>query len=373
LTPAQDATATKPRRKKKLIQKQANMLRVLYALAPVAVLGVYFFGWRVLALLAITTATGFFTEFVTSRQRGASISTAVFVTCGIYTLSLPPGTPYWVSMIGIVVAVLFGKEVFGGFGRNFANPAIVGRAFVYVSFPQPLTAGFVPVFKDWPGGFAHWSMRGLLESGRLPQYLADAQVEAADAISAATPMWARRDFGYVTDWKDLLLGNIGGTFDSGAGIRVLEAGCIGEVSALLMIAAAAYLIITKTSNWRLTTACLAGAVLANVLFRHVLGYQAVPPLHFTLFSGALMFAAVFIVTDPVSATKKPLAMWVYGGFIGFMVVFLRWKGQFAGAVAFAILLGNILGPLLDLGATWWAGRAKAPVSPAPATLEKGKT
>jgi Na+-transporting NADH:ubiquinone oxidoreductase subunit B len=102
-----------------------------------------------------------------------------------------------------------------------------------------------------------------------------------------------------------------------------------------------------------------------------LGYTAVPPLEFTLFSGALMYAAVIMVTDPVSATKKPPAMWAYGGFIGFMIVFLRWKGQFSGAVAFAIQLGNIVGPLLDLGATWWAGKSRPPVSPSPAVLREG--
>ncbi|MDK1032380.1 MAG: RnfABCDGE type electron transport complex subunit D, partial [Planctomycetia bacterium] len=120
-----------------------------------------------------------------------------------------------------------------------------------------------------------------------------------------------------------------------------------------------YLIVTRTANWRLTAGTLAGAVIANILFRNLGGADAVPPLEFTLSSGALLYAAVFMVTDPISAPKRRPAMWMYGLLIGVLIVFLRWKSQFAGAVAFAILLGNMVGPLLDIGAGAWAGRKKA--------------
>src|SRR6056297_2400910 len=135
-SPQSSTNADPPKKKpKKRFMKQKNMVRVLYALAPILVAGIYFFGWRVLSLVAVCTAAGLLTEYITSRQRGAPISMACFVTCGLYSLSLPATCPYWVGIVGIVVAILFGKEVFGGFGRNFANPAIVGRTFVYVAFP----------------------------------------------------------------------------------------------------------------------------------------------------------------------------------------------------------------------------------------------
>ncbi len=205
--------------------RQPNMLRVLYALIPLAAAGVYFFGWRVAALLAVCTAAGLTTEWITSRKRGASISIACFVTCWLFALSLPPTAPFWLGVVGAVVAILFGKEVFGGFGRNFANPAIVGRTFVYIAFPSEMTAAFVPVFRGFPGGLVHWSLAG---AARLPEYLASSSASAADAITQATPMLARSRFGEVAPTADLLTGSIGGSFPSEHGSGVLAAGSIGE-------------------------------------------------------------------------------------------------------------------------------------------------
>ena len=134
------------------------MARMMTALAPLIVASTYFFGWRVFVMVGIVTLAGLITEYLTARQRSQSISMACFVTCWLYSMSLPATMPFWQAVVGIVVAILFGKEVFGGFGRNWANPAIVGRAFVYVAFPTPMTGGFVPTFRGFPGGFAHWSM-----------------------------------------------------------------------------------------------------------------------------------------------------------------------------------------------------------------------
>jgi len=92
------------------------MDRMLVALAPLLAAGIYFFGWRVAATLAVVCAVGFATEFIMSRRRGQSVSMACFVTCSLYALSLPPTVPFWIAAVGIVVAILFGKEVFGGFG-----------------------------------------------------------------------------------------------------------------------------------------------------------------------------------------------------------------------------------------------------------------
>ena len=365
--PAQPAPKPPPAKPARRFMKQPNMLRVLYALVPLVLAGIYLFGWRVLGLLIITTAAGLAMEAVTSRKRGQPISMACFVTCFLFALSLPPTTPFWIAVIGVAVGILFGKEVFGGFGRNFANPAIVGRAFVYVSFPPELTAAYEPAFRNWPGGLTHWSIQTW---GHVPGYLESTHASVTDAISQATPMLARQRYGYETPWWDLFTGSIGGTFDAGQeGTRILAAGSIGEVSAALIILAGVYLLVTRTANWRLTVSCLAGAVVANLALRDLMGYDQVPPLPFTLLSGALLYGAVFMVTDPVSAPKKPLAMYGYGAFIGIMVVFLRWRSQFVGAVAFSILLGNIVGPLMDIGANWWTQRRKAAGAPPPAKPE----
>ena len=337
-----------PRRGKieRLFIKQPMMWPVLYALAPVAVAGIYFFGWRVLGLLAVCTGGGLISECLMARRRGAAISIACFVTCCLYTLSLPATMPFWMALVGIVVGILFGKEVFGGFGRNFANPAIVGRAFVYVAFPPEMTGSFVPAFRGWPGGFGQWSLKAMQT---LPDWMNSAGIRLADAVTAATPMWARRDFDFETSLAKLFFGNIGDSFQTEFGSRSLAAGSIGEVSSGLIILAGIYLLITKTANWRLMLSPLLGATVACLL----LGQTTVPTLGFTLFSGALMYGAVYMVTEPISAPKRHLAMWIYGFLIGVLIVLLRWKAQFAGAVAFAILFGNICAPSLDMLVRAW--------------------
>ena len=332
--------------------KQKNMVRVLYALAPIAVAGIYFFGWRVALLLAVSLVCGYCTEGYMQSLKKGKVSYAVFVTSALYGLSLPPTTPVWIAATGIIVAILFGKEVFGGFGKNVFNPAIVGRAFVYVTFPIEMTGRFVPVFNGFPGGFAHWSYTA---RHGIPAALAQGGLQAADAVTAATPMWARRDFGFSAEWLQLLFGNIGGIFSADGGSKVLAAGSTGEVSAVLILIASIYLIATKTAQWRLTVAMVLGGSALNLLLRNAAGIDAVPPLHLTLLSGAFLYGAVFMVTDPVSAPKLPLSQWIYGAFIGIMVVFFRYKAIFAGGLGFALLLGNMIAPSLDL----WIKRYRA--------------
>lgn len=355
-----DKTENKPpqqkkKKKKPFFLKQPMMLKVVYALIPIAVAGVFFFGWRVLAILAVVNAVGFATEYIMAKKRGQPVSMALFVTCWLFALSLPPTVPLWIAGVGIVVGVLFGKEVFGGFGRNFANPAIVGRAFVYVCFPVELTGRFVPAFRNWPGGFAHWSFESL---DKLPLYLVDTGKSVVDAVSAASPMMAFRDFGYATSLQDLFLGTIGGAFEGEYGTQILTAGSIGEGSALVILLAGIYLIATKTANWRLTLSTLIGGAAVSYLLMGV-GAKGVQPFPFKLLAGAFLYVSVFMVTDPVSAPKKKGAMYAYGGFIGAMIVLLSWKSQFVAAASFAILLGNIISPLLDQAAKEWAKKKKA--------------
>lgn len=333
--------------------KQKIMLKVLYALIPVGLVGIYYFGWRVLANVAVAALFCFLTEWYMTARRKGKISYAVFVTAVLYGLSLPPTMPIWMIALGAVVGILFAKEAFGGFGKNVFNPAIVARAFVYVCFPIEATSRFVPVFSGFPGGFSRWSYASLQN---LPPLLSGANLTVTDAITAATPMWSRRDFGFVTGIRNLFFGNIGEVFSVEGNPRILAAGSAGEVCALVIILAAFYLIFTKTAQWRLMAATLLGVIALNIFLRSVLGIEAVPPLLFTLFSGALLYAAVFMVTDPVSAPKLPLSQWIYGVFIGIMIVFFRYKAVFAGGVAFAILLGNTVAPSLDL----WIKRFRTP-------------
>ncbi|WP_045222919.1 RnfABCDGE type electron transport complex subunit D [Desulfonatronum thioautotrophicum] len=339
------------------IQKQKIMVKVLYALLPVIVTATYFFGLRVLAVVAVAMAFAFLTEWFMASRRGGKVTQACFVTGALYALALPPNTPFWITAVGIVVGILFGKELFGGFGKNVFNPAIVGRAFVWLSFPLELTNQFVPVFRDFPGGLVHWSMA---TAEKLPEYLYQASREighdVVDVMTSATPMVARKAFDYEIGAMDLFLGSIGGFFQYGEQTLLLGAGSMGEVSAAAILVGAIYLLYTKTAQWRLMLPPIIGASALCLFLRYGLGVDAVPPLEFTLFSGALLYAAVFMVTEPVSAPKLPASQWIYGLFIGMMIVFFRAYGIFAGAVAFSILLGNMLAPSLDL----WIKRFSAP-------------
>lgn len=321
------------------------MVRVLQALIPVSLASVYYFGWRMVALAAVTMGAGFLTEWFMATKRNGKVSYACFVTTALLALSLPPTLPYWIAVVAAVVAILFGKEAFGGFGKNVFNPAIVGRGFVYVCFPIEMTSSFVPAFRGFPGGFGEWSFKSL---SAAPSWLASAGLKVADAVTAATPMWSRRDYGFVTDLWRLFLGNIGGTFSANGTVMALGAGSAGEVCAVAIILGAAYLLWTKTANWVLMVSTVGGAVVLNVLLRTAGGRDLVPPLPFTLFSGGLLFAAVFMVTDPVSAPKQKLSRWLYGGSIGALIVFFRYKSIFAGGVLFAVLIGNMLAPSFDL-------------------------
>jgi Na+-transporting NADH:ubiquinone oxidoreductase subunit B len=331
--------------KKPEFLKQKMMLRVVYALIPVALVAIYYFGWRVAVILMVSNTCAFLTEWIMTSYRNGRISYACFVTAMIYGLSLPPATPLWIAGVGAVVGILFGKEVFGGFGRNIFNPAVVGRAFVYVAFPVELTSRFVPVFRGFPGGFAEWSYKTSTFAASLA---GQAGISAADTISAATPMWSFRDFGFVTDIERLLFGNIGEVFAYQGQERVLSAGSAGEVCAVVIILAGIYLAVTKTAQWRLMVSTILGAVSLNLALHNLAGITSVPPVHFSLLSGAFLYAAVFMVTDPISAPKNTRSQWIYGFLIGMLVIFFRYKSIFAGGVAFSILFGNMLAPSLDL-------------------------
>ena len=342
------------------------MMRVVYALIPVAVMSIYLFGWRVLGVIAVSGLFAFLAEWAMVPTPPGRISQAVWVTALLYALSLPPSTPFWIAAIGIVFGIVFGKMVFGGFGRNIFNPAIVGRAFIFVCFPIDLTSKFVPAFRGFPGGFAHWSFETLKE---LPAHLAGSGLKVADAVTAATPMWSLRDYGATTPLWQLVTGQLGGLFDQAGHARIMAAGSAGEVCALAILLGAVYLLWTKTANWRLMLSTLIGAAATNVALRNGLGIALVPPLEFTLFSGAFLYAAVFMVTDPISAPRMKESMWAYGIIIGALTVFFRYKAVFAGGVSFAILIGNMLAPSLDLWIKRWQAKRKPAPAPKPAAVQ----
>jgi len=275
---------------------------------------IYFFGWRSLLLLIVVTIAGLATEWVFEKRYNRKVSEAVFVSCILYTMTLPPATPFWIAIIGIVFGIFFAKEVFGGFGRNVFNPALVARAFVYVCFPTPLTIQWSKPAVGFPGGFA--------------TYL----TESIDAISQATPMLIFRETGQLTPIKNLILGNI--------------AGSLGETSAILIILAGIYLIYKKVASWQVMAAVLIGFTgFSSILY--VLGVSQIPNPIFGLLAGGLLFGTIFMATDPVTSPKTNEAKWIYGILIGILTVIIRGYALFAGGMMFAILIANTFVPIMD--------------------------
>lgn len=294
--------------------KQMMMRKVVYSLIPITLAGVYFFGWRVLTLMAVVNVFGCLTEWVFVRKTTKKITEAVLVTNFLFTLTLPPTTPYWIAIIGIIFGVLFGKMVFGGFGKNPFNPALVGRAFIYVNFPEFLTMHWTRPVEGLLGGFVKYSG------------------ETIDAITQSTPMLIFRATGVEPPLTKVFLGNV--------------AGSIGETSALLIILAGIYLIYTKTAAKETIFSVLVGFLGLSSAF-YFLGYeQVLNPIH-GLLSGGILFGAIFMATDPISSPKTFEGRIVYGLLIGMITVIIRGFALFAGGIMFAILIGNTFAPIID--------------------------
>lgn len=291
--------------------KQKMMRRVIYSLVPLIIAGIYFYGWRVLALLTLVTLTACLTEWAFVRKTTNKISEAVIVTSILFTLILPPKVPYFVAILGIIFGVLFGKMVFGGFGKNPFNPALVGRAFIYVNFANVMTV--------------EWVNPSEMILGNLTRY-------SVDTITQVTPMLNYRDTGEMLDYFRLFIGNISGS--------------IGETSAILIILSGIYLIYTRTASKEIIFSVLL-SFLALTSILHYAGYSQVPNPLYALLTGGILFGAVFMATDPISAPRNKKAKFIYGSIIGIVTVIIRGFALFAGGMMFAILIGNTFAPIID--------------------------
>lgn len=296
------------------ILKQKMMNRVLYALIPVLIFSMYLFGLRVIAVVAVANLAAYFTEYLfIYKKKAGKVSMAAFVTASLVALSLPPTIPLWISAVSAIVSIAFGKMVFGGFGTNIFNPAIMGRTFVYISFPNQMTISWLKPFTwaDFPGGFAHWAAPKAMQTG--------ATILNSMRISPE-PLYG---------FMDNFLGFVSGS--------------AGETSAFIILLAGIYLIITKTARWETMLGTAGSLVVFNYIF-----YPQQDPLYI-LISGGAMFGIVFMVTDPITSPRGRIAVWIYGLLIGFLTVFIRRYSLFAEGFMFALLLTNAFMPLIEYG------------------------
>ena len=283
------------------------MLAVLIALVPIMGVALYVFGIYAarqvcVCVLSCVAAEGIFTAI---RRRKITLDDFSAVVTGvILALSLPWSAPWYVGVLGSVVAVGIGKIIFGGLGYNIFNPAMVGRAFVMICFAEAMGAS---------------------------AYVSGKAAAGLDAISQATPMAAARQ-GTVTSLWQLLSGTTNGS--------------LGETSAIACIIGGIYLCVRRTASWQIPAGMIgATAVIAGIM------NAANPQMPFTvahhLLGGALLFGAFFIATDPVTSPLTNKGKIIFGAGIGALVMLMRVFSGYPEGVMFAVLLMNAVVPLIN--------------------------
>lgn len=343
--------------KQTLLRSQPAMRKVLLAALPCAAGSVYYFGWRSLAMILFCCIWGFFLEWLFCRWRKEPVSEAVFVTAVLFALVMPPSAGWHVLAVGMGVAVIFSKEVFGGFGRNIFNPALAGRCFVYICFPVALTGIWYPAAQGPMGALAQWTSAAQQEeelvvtsatpmahikAGRL------AHVTLKKDVQEHIPFQIKEDEVVLVRsselFKSLLLGRISGS--------------MGVTSALLILIGGIYLYWTKTASRTTILSIIITYGALNQLF-HWLGVGLVPGAWPALMGGGFLFGAFFMATDPVSSPRTEQGKIFYGIIIGLCTLIIRNFSIFNGGLMFSILLGNMFAPIIDYGVKAWQDKQKA--------------
>ncbi len=313
------------------------MLSVIIALIPAAGYGVYLYGLSALALILVSVASAVAAEYVFRKAIKAHTTIGDFsavITGLLLALILPPATPLWMAALGAVFAIVVAKEFFGGLGANPFNPALIGRAFLLMSFPAAITT---------------WSMPNGLTL-------------AADAMSTATPLALVKQGVPLADVAAYF-----GASDLGGLLRQLfmgyRSGSLGESSILLIALGGLFLVGIGVVQWIVPAAVLGSAF----LFSWILGMN---PL-FTVLTGGLVFGAFFMATDYATRPLTPVGQALFGIGIGLITVVIRKFGGFPEGVTYAILIMNIATPFLNKIRVRKYGFVP-PVKPAKPSKEAGK-
>ncbi len=268
----------------------------------------------------VTVAVGGACEVLFSVVRRHEINEGFLVTSLLYPLTLPPLIPYWQVALGIIFGVVVGKEIFGGTGRNFLNPALTGRAFLYFAYPKDISGDGVWTAVD---GYSGATALGKIAEPSATGTVAEVVSTLNDPVAGA-------------NWYDFFFGNVHGS--------------MGETSTICCLFGAVLLIMTRIGSWRI----MAGLLIGMSAFSTVLWllpntgtvWNILPHWHLVL--GGFAFGTVFMATDPVSASMTDTGKWIYGGLIGFMTVLVRTLNPaFPEGIMLAILFGNVFAPLID--------------------------
>ncbi len=287
------------------------MRDVVIALAPATLVGIYNFGVRALLVILATCVTTVLSEYIWQRLMKQPVTTSDFsalLTGLLLALNLPATIPIWMCVLGGVFAIIIAKQLFGGLGQNFMNPALAGRCFLMLSFSGAMTSFVINKGNVIWGG-----------------------AQAIDGVTSATPLMQVKEGG-LPDLLQMFLGTTTGT--------------IGETSTLAILVGAAYLLIRKVINWRIPVAYLATFVIFDYLYMVGTGTNAYP-IFYELCGGGLMLGAFFMATDYVTSPITPKGKIIFGILIGLLTGLFRFFGESAEGVSFAIIIGNLFVPLIE--------------------------
>jgi Na+-transporting NADH:ubiquinone oxidoreductase subunit B/electron transport complex protein RnfD len=259
--------------------------------------------------------------------RKSEVHEGFFVTGMIFPMILPPSTPLWVVAVGVFFGVFFGKELFGGTGRNIFNPALVGRLFVTISFPAIMTSGW-----DRPFEWLH-TMFGVESFGFLQPVMSFfGWVIPADVVTTATPMAVYKTTQVaVSNWH-LLWGAAGGS--------------IGETFHLGIILGGIFLMFTRVADWRIPVFYIGSVVFLSAVGYAELGPRIAPP-DFQLLGGGMLFGAMYMATDPVTSPFTKGGKIIFGCGCGLLTVLIRAFSGYVEGVMFSIVIMNAFAPLID--------------------------
>ena len=289
------------------------MLDVIIALCPALVWAVYLFGARALTLTAVSVGSAVLFEYLYRLIMNKSndigdLSAAV--TGMLLAFCLPVSVPLWMPAVGSFFAIVIVKQLYGGIGKNVVNPALAARVFLFLAFPGDMARFTAP-------------------SEKLPAF----SLKGADIVASATPLASLKEGVSPPDsLLDLFLGNC--------------AGCIGEISVLLLLAGALYLFVRKIITWQIPVCYIATVAVLSYLFP-ASGMDAVQYVLSTLCSGGLIFGAFFMATDYVTSPVTYRGRIFYGIGCGLITVFIRTCGSYPEGVSFAILVMNCLAWYID--------------------------
>ncbi len=282
------------------IEIKRFMSIAILALLPSTVAAVWFWGAHAALMILTSYVCGGIVEVAFAIIRKRDIEEGFLVTGLIFPLVLPPTAPLWVVAVGVVFGTFFGKEVFGGTGRNIFNPALVGRLFITIAFPEIMSATWMLPF--------------------------------ADAVTSATPLSVWKSTHAAAPIVDLLFGRV--------------AGSMGETFRIGILLGGVLLILSRVANWRVPTSYIISVAVFSLVGNLAIPGKVAPP-EFQLLAGGLLFGAFFMATDPVTSPVTRGGKYVFGVLAGLLTVLIRSFSGFTEGVMFSIVFLNALTPLID--------------------------